>query len=199
MKEFFLKLDVRILPGLLPIYLKTIRIEIAGKPEYDKACVFIFWHSKMLVGWWLFRELNYTALISKSKDGDILAKLLSSWDYKLVRGSSSKGGKEAVNEIISLVKTNRSCVITPDGPRGPAYEIKNGALIVSNECNVPVVPLSITCSHKHIFTKSWDKFELPLPFSRCSVRFGKQFYYENYLDEEQLKIFKKEISKEMGS
>lgn len=151
----------------------------------------------MLVGWWIFKNRNYTALVSQSKDGEILTKILTKWNYNVVRGSSSKGGKEALMEIIEIAKLKRSVVITPDGPRGPAEEMKNGAFIISHESNVPLIPVKIIYKHKFIFKKSWDKFEVPLPFSKCEVSFGSERFYENYLDDENLKTLKRNISLEM--
>lgn len=190
-------LGTSVLPILINFYLKTIRITKNNQPAADKNYIFIFWHSRMLAGWWIFKNRNYSALVSQSKDGEILTKILTNWNYNVVRGSSSKGGKEALKEIIEIAKLNRSVVITPDGPRGPAGEMKNGAFIISHESKVPLIPVKIFYKHKLILKKSWDKFEVPLPFSKCEVSFGNEHLYENYLDDENLKTLKKNISSEM--
>ena len=80
----------------------------------------------MLLGWWLFRDKNFSALVSQSKDGEILTNILNSWGYNVMRGSSSKGGKKALEELIS-VSLKSSVVMTPDGPRGPAGVSPTGA------------------------------------------------------------------------
>lgn len=185
-----------ILPFIIDLYLKTLRIEINNNPPENSRAVYIFWHSKMLVGWWLFRKRKSAAIVSQSKDGEILTGILENWDYKVIRGSSSKGSKEALNKLISLAGTY-SIVITPDGPRGPLYEIKNGALIISNQCNIPIIPVKLTFSRKIVLSKSWDKFEIPYPFSKCEVKFGNEHYYKNYLEEQELAEFKKTLIKEM--
>ena len=151
----------------------------------------------MMIGWWLFKDRRSAALVSQSKDGDILNSLLMNWEYKIVRGSSSKGGKDAIQALTEIVNKNYSAVITPDGPRGPAGEIKNGALIISNRCGIPVMPVKIIYQRKKILTKSWDKFEIPLPFSECDVYFGNEYSYEKYLSENELAELKKTISNEM--
>ncbi len=189
-------LGMHVLPLIINIYLKTLRIKINNFPDPGLNHIYIFWHSKMLAGWWLFKDRNAAALVSQSKDGDILTNVLNNWNYKVVRGSSSKGSKDALLQITSLVKQNHSAVITPDGPRGPAKEIKNGALIISNKCGVPVVPVRIIYSKKKIL-KSWDKFEIPFPFSKCIVDFGSNHLYEKYLDEDDLTRLKKDLSSEM--
>jgi hypothetical protein len=148
----------------------------------------------MLIGWWLFKKENFSALISKSPDGDILSKLLQGWQYDVFRGSSSKGGKDALEKII---KENKSTVVTPDGPRGPVKEMKNGALIISNKTGFPIIPIKIDYSKKKILHKSWDKFEIPLPFSECKVYFGKSYFYEEFLKDDELQDYKQEISSQM--
>jgi len=191
------KLTQFILPVLLPFYLMTVRVKISSNNIADKAAIFILWHNKMLIGWRLFKGKKYLALVSQSKDGEILNTLLERWKYNVIRGSGSKGGKEALEEIISNHREYRSVVITPDGPRGPAGEIKNGALMISNKTGLPIIPVSITYSRSKILSKSWDKFEIPLPFSKCEVRFGDEFHYGEYLPEPKLTEFKETLAKQM--
>jgi lysophospholipid acyltransferase (LPLAT)-like uncharacterized protein len=150
----------------------------------------------MFVGWWLFKDKNFVSLVSQSKDGDILNNLLNKWNYKIIRGSSSKGGKEALHEIIRLTSDNNSAVITPDGPRGPSNEIKNGVLIISKENHIPVIPIRINYLRKKILSKSWDKFEVPVPFSKCEIFFGNKFMYNEIFSDDKLIEFKKKLSAE---
>ena len=185
------------MPLVINVYFKTLRIKIFNPPVNDLNFVFIFWHSKMLLGWWLFRNKKIIALVSQSKDGDILNSVLNKWNYTIIRGSSTRGGKEAIQDIISLVKEKKSVSITPDGPKGPPFIIKNGALIVSNECHIPIIPIKIIYHRKKILHKSWDKFEIPFPFSMCEAHFGNNYLYEKYLDENELESFKKKLSEEM--
>ncbi len=197
MKRAFDFLAIKILPSVIDLYIKTLRIEIHNQPSGGKNYVYIFWHSKMLVGWWLFRKFKSAALVSQSKDGDILNSLLTKWNYKVVRGSSSKGAKEALQSLIRLAKEGYNAVITPDGPRGPALSMKNGPLVISNKCSVSVLPVKISYSRKKILSKSWDRFEIPYPFSKCIIAFGNEYDYKSYLDENELTAFKSKLSAEM--
>ena len=146
----------------------------------------------------IFKNKNPAALVSQSKDGAILSKLLNMWKYEVVRGSSSKGGKEAVDKLIELVKSGRNAIITPDGPRGPAGQIKNGPLIISNKSNVPIIPVRIFYENKKILEKSWDKFEIPFPFSKCIITFGNKYNYSEFLYDDVLEDFKSKLSAELG-
>lgn len=184
------------LPVLVSLLIKTLRIKYTNLPPENERAVYIFWHSRMLVGWWLFRDKKYSALVSQSKDGEILTDLLNYWGYKVLRGSSSKGGKEALEELISASEKS-SVVLTPDGPRGPAKVIKNGALKISNKSSIPIIPVKINYKKKKVLSKSWDKFEIPYPFSECEVHFGERNFYDEYLENEHLENFKNSLSQKM--
>ncbi len=179
------------------MYLHIIRVRVRGQIISEPA-VYIFWHSQMLSGWRIFKGRNFTALVSQSNDGEMLNRLLEKWNYNVIRGSSSKGGKEALGAVIDLVRNGTSAVITPDGPRGPAHEIKNGPLLISLSCNVPVIPVRITYSRKLTLKRSWDRFQIPLPFSLCKITFGDKFYYEKLLENDELQNFKQQIATQMS-
>jgi lysophospholipid acyltransferase (LPLAT)-like uncharacterized protein len=199
MKNLGIKLKIgnKILPIIINLYLKLIFKKISNQPKDFTKKIFVFWHKNMLVGWWLFKDRNPIALVSKSEDGEILSSILRKWNYQVTRGSSSKGGKEAVKELIEKTRTGNPVIITPDGPRGPLKEFKNGPLIVSLEGKYEIIPVNISYSKKIILTGSWDKFEIPLPFSKCKITYGSIFCYKEYLYEKDLLNFKKLICDQM--
>ena len=188
-----LSLSRHFIPVLFNLYNYSLSIKYVNMPVDFHGKIFVFWHSKMFTGWWIFRKKNFMALVSQSKDGEILSNILKKWNFKLARGSSSKGGKEALNQIIETAGNNDSVVMTPDGPGGPALEFKNGALIISKEKDIPIIPVKISYSKKHVFNKSWDKFEIPFPFSNCDIIFGKEFNYREFLPDNELINYKKNI------
>lgn len=160
----------RLLPVFATIVAKTLKIEWSGEQLPSRAVV-IFWHGKMYGGWWAVHKLRPVALVSKSKDGMILASVLERWGYKLARGSSGKNGREALEEAIQLIRSGDAKVlaITPDGPRGPRHEMKRGAFLAAKALDLPLFMLHIDYSRKKVFSKSWDRFEVPLPFSKVRV------------------------------
>jgi lysophospholipid acyltransferase (LPLAT)-like uncharacterized protein len=159
---------LRLLPFFATLLARTLRIHWHGKmPE---RAIVMFWHGKMLAGWFAVRKQKPIALVSKSKDGAILSNVLSHWGYQLSRGSSKKRGREALEEAIDRLK-NREVdllAITPDGPTGPQHLFKRGAFIAARDSGLPLMMLSIRYSRR-IQLKSWDKFEVPLPFSRIDI------------------------------
>lgn len=159
--------------ALLPIGIsalaKTLRFKWTGSPLPDE-CIVAFWHSKMIAGWYVSKE-NAVALVSPSRDGDYLTSVLEKWRYTVVRGSSSKKGMEALEEAMAMTSTGNAkrIVITPDGPRGPAEVMKRGAFIAAKKLGLPLIFLHINYRSSYKLTKSWDKFEIPLPFSAVDI------------------------------
>ncbi len=166
--------------------------------ELDNEGIYLFWHSKMLIGWKLFKGKRCNTIVSTSKDGDILSNILDKWDYNIARGSSSKDGKVALDLLVTNLKMNKLAALTPDGPRGPALEMKSGALSLALKTGLPLIPVRIKYNKKKIFIKSWDKFELPFAFTKCEVTVGNKHYYKEILEAEELNIFKNGLKSEMN-
>lgn len=159
---------LRMLPWAASLVARTLRFRVHGTlPAHG---VIAFWHGKMFVGWYLARAHTPVALVSLSKDGDILSDVLRHWGYDVERGSSSRSGLEALERAVERVRrgTNQRVVITPDGPRGPSGQLKRGAFLAASMLGCPVHFCRIKCRNAKVL-RSWDKFEIPLPFSRVDV------------------------------
>lgn len=138
----------------------------------NKRFVIAFWHGTMLYPWYYFKGQKILGITSKSKDGDLLAKTLKNWKYTVVRGSSSKGGDIALGIMVDFAKNEGSVAITPDGPKGPKEKFKAGAVVVAKKSGIPLVLMGVAYDKK-VKLKSWDRFEVPKPFSRVSVIFSE--------------------------
>jgi lysophospholipid acyltransferase (LPLAT)-like uncharacterized protein len=158
---------------LLPIaasaLAKTLRVTWKGA-ALPESSVVMFWHGKMFAGWSIMRSLDPVAMVSASKDGAYLASVLDRWGYQCVRGSTKKKGVEALEMAIGLVrlKKAKTIVVTPDGPRGPRHKFHRGAFVAAKELGLPLylVDIRYGASKK---LKSWDVFEVPMPFSRVTA------------------------------
>jgi lysophospholipid acyltransferase (LPLAT)-like uncharacterized protein len=170
-----------ILPVMIDLLCKSLRIEIVNKEviekleEEKKNYVFAFWHGTMLLPWYIQKNRKFAALISKSKDGDLLSRVLKYWNYDVVRGSSSSGGDVALGILVDLARNKKSVAITPDGPRGPAHNFKAGAVITAKKSGIPLILAGAGYSRKK-YLKSWDKFEVPLFFSRVRIVLSDAVY-----------------------
>ena len=179
-----------VLSSFVNVLCKTLRITLINENAVSvlkkKRIPFVlaFWHSTMFLPWYLHRNEKFTALTSKSKDGDLLARLLTKWKYNVIRGSSSSGGDDALNLLIENAKSGSAVSITPDGPRGPVFQMKAGAVITAKKSGVPLVLLGIGYQKKKILN-SWDKFEIPKPFSNVKAVYSDPIYVSQDLSYEQ--------------
>ena len=133
---------------------KSLKVEVKNKEHIDrlrkenKNFIIAFWHSTMLLPWYLHRGDKVAALISKSKDGDLLSKVLKKWNYHVIRGSSSSGGEVALRTMIDYAINNYTIAITPDGPRGPEKVMKAGAVITAKKSGLPLVLAGVSLQEK---------------------------------------------------
>ena len=146
--------------------------------------VLAFWHGTMLLPWYLHGAPTFAALTSKSKDGDLLAKILKKWKYQVVRGSSSTGGDVALGIMVDYARNKYSIAITPDGPRGPRHKFKAGAVVTAKKTKIPVVLAGVAFKKKKILS-NWDKFEIPYFFTTANVFYSEPIYVDSNLTYEE--------------
>ena len=163
---------------------KSLRIEkenysvIENLNSKNQNYVLAFWHGTMILPWYLHGAPSFAALTSKSKDGDLLAKILRKWQYQVVRGSSSTGGDVALGIMVDYARNKYSIAITPDGPQGPRQKFKAGAVITAKKSNIPVVLAGVGFKRKKILN-NWDKFEIPYFFTKAKVVYSEPIYIDS--------------------
>jgi Uncharacterized protein conserved in bacteria len=176
---FVLSQAVDLLCKSLKVTFKNREV-INNLENQNKNFVLAFWHGQMLLAWYLHRNKNFTALISKSQDGDLLEKILKHWKYNVIRGSSSNGGEVALGIMVDYARNNETVVITPDGPRGPINKMKAGAVITAKKSRTPLILFGIGYKKKRVL-KSWDKFEIPKFFSEAKAVYSDPVYINSDL------------------
>jgi lysophospholipid acyltransferase (LPLAT)-like uncharacterized protein len=146
----------------------TLRMDRELFAEADKPTLFILWHNRLFISAEISRRFRPSrplhALVSASKDGAWLAAFFEAVGLRTVRGSSHRGGREAVTALVQMLRSGHDAGITPDGPRGPIYVFKPGALIVARRARVRVAMVGMIFSRSWRLP-SWDQFHLPQPFS----------------------------------
>ena len=169
---------------LLQIWARTLRYEIddrlgvVGKPVKENY-IGALWHNRLLIFPFVLRRFfpnrHGAALISASRDGDLLADAIKRFDFDVVRGSSSRLGASAILQLTDVLASGHDVVITPDGPRGPAYELGPGIIFLAQKSGAPVLPVNMEYSSCWRL-KSWDRFILPRPFSKVRVIIGQSHH-----------------------
>lgn len=142
--------------------------------------IFCLWHNRLALSLILFKryvqvrqpQRTLAALVSASRDGGMLARVLEHFSVVPVRGSSSRRGPQALRELVSAADKGCDLAITPDGPRGPCYVVQEGIISLAALTGMTIVPASFHLSCKWRL-KTWDRFQVPLPFARCEVQLGQ--------------------------
>lgn len=189
---------------LLRTWLWTLRMKISPEAKelirgYKQSLIVVFWHNRLFIAADLRRRYRpfgkMNGLVSPSKDGAWLAAFFRFLGIGAVRGSTSRRGGQAMLEIYHKLSNGEDVAITPDGPRGPCYRFNPGAALIAQKTHCPVVLIE-SRYHNAIRFKSWDKFILPLPFSRVDL-VPKFYPYEAMWDQvpvqELAKYFEKEL------
>jgi hypothetical protein len=157
---------------------RTLRYEIAPEDvcritKSDEPVVFILWHNRLFMVAEAFRRFRkgrpLYSLVSASRDGAWLDAFFSEIGMRTVRGSSHNFGREAVAALVAKLRAGQDIGITPDGPRGPCYQFKPGALVVARRAGATAILLGGEYSRARRL-KSWDGFFVPWPFSRVRIR-----------------------------
>jgi lysophospholipid acyltransferase (LPLAT)-like uncharacterized protein len=166
---------------LLQLWARTLRFEIedragiVGKPVTENY-VGALWHNRLLIFPLVLRRFfpnrHGAALISASRDGDLLADGIQRFGYDVIRGSSSRLGASAILQLTQVLASGRDVVITPDGPRGPAYELGPGIIFLAQRSGAAVLPMNLEYSRCWRLG-SWDRFIVPRPFSKVRVLIDK--------------------------
>ena len=195
-----------IVPRLVSYYFRIVDLTsrtIFLNTEYeDQVCkrmpfACACFHGTMLFPVYYCRRYPGVVMVSRSHDGEIIDRSIRRMGYDTVRGSSSKGGKEALAEMIEQIRERNYCSgLAVDAPRGPSRKVKMGIVIVGRETGQPVVPL-VSWATRQIQFRSWDSMILPLPFSVIVMSFGKPTMVPKGLSPEEYEQIRLDIETEM--
>lgn len=176
---------------LLDAILATVRFESEGDRYYrefidaGKPVIYALWHGRLLPLGYRHRQQGVIGLISRSKDGEYLTGALERWGFGAVRGSSSRGGMEALRGLVRETRRGRSLAITPDGPRGPRQKLKSGVLVAAQLSGLPIIPVSATAD-RGWWPERWDRFLVPKPFAHVRIRYAPPVWVPRDADERML-------------
>jgi lysophospholipid acyltransferase (LPLAT)-like uncharacterized protein len=137
--------------------------------DLGKGLIYTFWHREIIPATWFWRKRGIVVMTSQNFDGEIIARVIQRHGYGAARGSSSRGGTRALVEMVRCLRRGRDTAFTIDGPRGPRFVAKPGAVMLSRTTGAAILCFHISLAHAHVFQNSWDHHQIPLPFSRAAV------------------------------
>ncbi len=134
--------------------------------------IYVVWHGRVLLLPRLYGRRRCRVLTSRSRDGELVARWMSRFGLVPVRGSSSRGGGDALRRLARVLRDGGEVVVVPDGPKGPREVLKGGVITLARLSGAPIVPMAVGASREWRL-RSWDEFRVPKLFARCVVRFGE--------------------------
>ncbi len=177
---------------------RTLRFEVRGWEnhraivEAGNRIIYTFWHGRIFAGTYFFRDRGIVVMTSQNRDGEYIARVIRRFGYGAARGSSSRGGRRALVEMIHELRRNNDVAFTIDGPRGPRYIAKPGAVWIAAKTGAAILPFHMS-AEKNWALNSWDRFQIPKPFTRVLVLMGRPIHVPAGATEQQLEDFQGEL------
>jgi lysophospholipid acyltransferase (LPLAT)-like uncharacterized protein len=180
----------------------TLRWQIEGMEfhksiiESGRRIIFTFWHGRILMATYFWRDRGIVVMTSRSREGDYIARLIRLFGYGAARGSSSRGSRRALVEMMRELKRKLDVAFTIDGPRGPRYLAKPGAAWLASKTGDAVMPFHVSCRHKWVVS-SWDRFQIPKPFTQVLLLIGNPIYVRAEATEAELEEAQQQIQQSL--
>lgn len=182
---------------------RTLRIrrdEAAVAPFWAARAPVIYavWHGRLLLLPYLYGHRGSHVLTSRSHDGELVARWIRRFGLVPVRGSSTRGGGEALRRLTRALRRGHEVVVVPDGPTGPPEVLKPGVIALARLSGAPIVPTAVGAAREWRLG-SWDEFRIPKPFGRCVVRFGEPVRVPATADRSAQEAARKEVEAALRS
>lgn len=176
----------------------TVKFEVGGWENWEAASrdgkipIYTFWHDRIFLATYFWQRRRIVVMTSRSFDGEYIARFIQRFGYGAARGSSTRGATGAVVEMVRLMRAGCPTAFTIDGPKGPPYAAKMGAVLLAKKTGNPVLPFSITPA-KFRNTRSWDRTQVPKLFARARVDIAAPIYVPGDADDEILNARRDEL------
>ena len=190
-ERFVIKAADLFLATLVRLIGMTIRWEAEGAPNLDsiyesgRRVVFVFWHESVLTSCWFWRGRGIVIMSSRSRDGEYTARFIKRFGYGTARGSSTRGSRRALVELSECLASGIDAAFTIDGPRGPAHIAKEGAVTLARHTECPILPFIIAV-RRCIELPTWDRLQIPLPFTKAITIIGKPIWVPHNADQTEI-------------
>lgn len=177
------------------LYSRLWRVKHLRLPEFaqkkERPVIYAHWHGDELFLIGAHIGSGLAAMTSRSQDGEMLTYILKWFGFRLVRGSSTRGGVGGLKGLIDVVlKERRAASVAVDGPRGPIYKVKPGIIKLAQETGCPIIGGGAAVEHRYIFKKAWNRCYLPLPFSRGVVVYTQPIEVPKVLSAEEFEMYR---------
>ena len=184
---------------LIKLIGRTIRWQVEGWENWEAANadgrvpIYAFWHNRIFLATYFFQKRRIVVMTSQSFDGEYIARFIQRFGYGAARGSSTRGAVGAIVEMTRLVRAGSPAGFSIDGPKGPRYVAKMGAVLLAKKTGQPILPFTITSQRFWEAKRSWDGFQVPLPFSRARIEIAPPIYVSADTNDDGLEAKREEL------
>src|SRR5438128_1016026 len=182
---------------------RTVRFEIEGWDNWEAASrdgkipIYTFWHNRVFLATYFWRRRGIVVMTSQSFDGEYIARFIQRFGYGAARGSSTRGATGAIVEMVRLMRTGCPTAFTIDGPKGPRYVAKMGAVLLAKKTGNPILPFTITANRFWEAKKSWDRSQVPKLFARAHALIAPPIFVPADADEALLNSKRDELQESL--
>jgi lysophospholipid acyltransferase (LPLAT)-like uncharacterized protein len=178
--------------GYLGVWLigRSLRWEVVGTENYEaarrlgKSFIVAFWHCEIFSAIWYWRKRAMVVMVSQNFDGEYIARIIRKHGYEVARGSSSRSASRVLVEMIRALRKGSEAAVTPDGPRGPRHVAKPGVVLLSKATGATILCFHIVPERAWVLGRSWDRTEIPYPFSRAAIFIAPPIVVPSEADED---------------
>ena len=207
----------RFLARMVYIYLRLVGYSVQWKiddavidqvMQNYQSCIVCFWHDRlaMMPFGWKGRKQKFQMLISAHRDGRFIADIIDYFGLSTIHGSAynhskgkNNGGSRAYRELLTALKNKQVVGMTPDGPRGPRHKANISIVKLAAKTGIPIIPASVATTNKVILRKTWDQFQIPLPFKQAKLIFGQPIIIPNTITEDELLAMTQHLSNQINA
>ena len=204
--ELTTKVIERLGPLVMRLWIGSLRIRAffedpladPASPDRRQSFIYPIWHETLLVPTYFYRKDRGHVLVSNSRDGEYITRIIQRLGWQVIRGSSSRGGATAVRHLLETAEqTDRFFLaVTADGPRGPRRQLKKGVLYLASRTGMGIAPSFAACDRPWR-ARSWDRFMLPRPFSRARICVAAPIYLPAGISEADFSVYQERVQSEM--
>ena len=184
---------------LIKLIGRTVKFEIEGWENWEAASregkipILALWHNRIFLATYFWQRRGIVAMTSQSLDGEYVARFMRRFGYGAARGSSTRGATGAIVEMVRLMRAGCPTAFTIDGPKGPRYVAKIGAVLLAKKTGHPILPFTITAKKFWEAKKSWDGFQVAKPFTRARVYIAPSIFVPPDADDKELEAKRDEL------
>jgi lysophospholipid acyltransferase (LPLAT)-like uncharacterized protein len=198
-KRFLIRAADLVFFCLIKIIGRTVRWQVEGWEHWEAASrdgqlpIYTFWHNRVFLGTYFWQKRRIVVMTSQSFDGEYIARFIQRFGYGAARGSSTRGAVGAIIEMTRLMRAGAPAAFTIDGPKGPRYVAKMGAVLLAKKTGQPILPFTLSAKRFWEVKGTWDGFQVPFPFTRARVDIAPPIYVPADISDEALEAKRDEL------